>query len=337
MVLLISILHKHCFAKIDSHAYYHVAIVCTCHVHVAVDYYQHNIISSVAARVGLRWLAMSSLDRIKASLQPGQNLLEALHDLNALLETNPSSSFASEVAFSLPLSHLFSILHLSHGDSQVIYRTCAVLDKILSALPACEVAAYGQWIELGLQTSEESIKKACLCVLKKHSSDPAVHTLLAAPTMFHLVTQVVGDDSLECAKIASNLLLQFLIVPLSLAASVREAFLIDLGSLTKQSDVVRYRIYELVVEATVKGGERSFEFISSSGFLHQLVDELSGDDILVKLNCIELLIQLLESKEGAAFLESNQVLSKLHSLLISAQTDPFGDVIIPGASTLLYF
>ena len=134
--------------------------------------------------------------------------------------------------------------------------------------------------------------------------------------MFHLVTQVLGDDSLQCATLASKLLLQLLTTPVSLLVGVREALILDLEALTKKSDIVRYRVYELAVEVTLKGGEQAFEFISSTGFLQQLVDELSGDDILVKLNCIELLIQLLDSKEGATFLESKQVLSKVHSLLV---------------------
>lgn len=273
---------------------------------------------------------MSTLESIRASLQPGQDPLEALRDLNTLLETNPSSAFSAEVANSLPLAQLFSILSLSSGKTEIIYRTCAVLDKIFSALPAPEVASYGQWIELGLQTSEESVRKTCLRVLNKHSSDPAVKDLLTTPTMFHLVTQVVGDDSLECATIASNLLLKFLQTPPSLGVSVREALVLDLEALTRKSDTVRYRVYDLAVDATLQGGHQSFDFVSSTGFLDSLVSELSGDDVLTKLNCIELLIKLLDSKEGAAFLESNQILSKLHSLLISAEQDPLGDVIIPG-------
>ena len=106
--------------------------------------------------------------------------------------------------------------------------------------------------------------------------------------------------------------------------------MIDLDALTKKSDIVRYRVYDLAVEVTLQGGQQSFEFISSTGFLDRLVGELAGDDVLTKLNCIELLIQLLDSKEGAAFLESNEILSKLHSLLMSAEQDPFGDVIVPG-------
>ena len=273
---------------------------------------------------------MSSLEGIKASLADNQNVLEALQDLNALLEGNPSAAFASEVASSLPLSRLFSLLSQHAGESQLIHRTCAVLDKVLAVLPGSEVAPYGQYIELGLQTSVEDVKKTCLGVLKKHSSDPSIRNMLCGPTMFHLVTQVIGDSSLQCAKMASDLLLQFLTTPTSLASGLRESLVIDLASLMKQSDIVRYRVYELCVEVILKGGRDSFEFISSTGFLNQLVDELSGDDILVKLNCIELLTQLLDSDEGVSFLESNEVLDKLHTLLVSAQQDPLGDVVIPG-------
>lgn len=277
---------------------------------------------------------MSSLEAIRASLSDGEGVLEALQDLNALLEGNPSAVFASEVASSLPLSRLFYLLsqHAAGGagKAQLISRTCAVLDKVLAVLPGSEVATYSQYIELGLQTSVENVKKTCLGVLKKHSTDPPVHSALCAPTMFHLVTQIIGDDSLQCAKMSSDLLLQFFTTPTLLVPGLRESLIIDLQSLMRKSDVVCYRIYELCVEAVLKGGRESFELVSSSGFLNQLVDELSGDDILVKLNCIELLSQLLESDEGAGFLERNQVLDKLHSLLVSARQDPLGDVIIPG-------
>ena len=273
---------------------------------------------------------MSSLGAIRTSLDDGQNVLESLQDLNVLLEGNPSAAFASEVAGSLPLSRLFYLLSQHTREAQLIHRTCAVLDKVLALLPGSEVATYGQYIELGLQTSVENVKKTCLGVLKKHISDPSVHGMLCAPTMFHLITQVIGDDSLQCAKMASDLLLQFLTTPILLESGLQESLVIDLEALMKRSDIVRYRVYELCVEAVLKGGRNSFDFVSSLGFLNQLVDELSGDDILVKLNCIELLTQLLDSDEGAGFLETNEVLNKLHTLLISAQQDPLGDVVIPG-------
>ena len=275
---------------------------------------------------------MSSLEAIRTSLTDDQNVLETLQDLNALLEGNPSAAFASEVASSLPLSRLFYLLSQhAAGEAQLIHRTCAVLDKVLALLPGSEIATYGQFIELGLQTSVENVKKTCLGVLKKHSSDLSVRSMLSAPTMFHLVTQVIGDDSLQCAKMSSDLLLQFLTTPTSsLVSGLRESLVIDLQSLMKKSDIVRYRVYELCVEAVLKGGRESFDFLSSSGFLNQLVDELYGDDILVKLNCIELLTQLLDSDEGAGFLETNEVLAKLHGLLVSARQDPLGEVVIPG-------
>ena len=280
---------------------------------------------------------MSSLEAIRASLADGQNVLESLQDLNALLEGNPSAAFASEVASSLPLSRLFYLLSQHAGEAQLIHRTCAVLDKVLALLPGSEVAAYGQYIELGLQTSVENVKKTCLGVLKKHSSDPSIRSMLCAPTMFHLVTQVIGDDSLQCAKMALDLLLQFLTTLTLLVSGLRESLVIDLQALMKKSDIVRYRVYELCVEAVLKGGRGSFDFVSSSGFLNQLVNELSGDDILVKLNCIELLTQLLDSDEGTGFLETNEVLDKLHSLLVSARQDPLGEVVIPGKLWELVF
>ena len=305
------------FALIDSHTHLHSG------TWYSMRYAHVRVYFSIK-------LAMSSLESIGSSLADSQNVLEALQDLNTLLEGNPSSSFASEVASSLPLSRLFSLLSQPTGDSQVTHRTCAVLDKVLALLPGAEIGAYSQYIELGLQTSIEDVKKTCLGVLKKHFSDPVVRGMLCAHTMFHLVTMVIGDDSLQCAKMASDLSLRLLTTPTSLESGLRESLITDLQGLMRRSDTVRYRVFELCVDAVLKGERVTFDFISSSGFLNELVDELSRDDILVKLNCIELLTQLLDSEEGAGFIERTEVLDKLHTLLVSSKGDPLGDVIVPG-------
>ena len=197
-----------------------------------------------------------------------------------------------------------------------------------------EVANYRQYIEIGLQHASLEVRKVSLTLLKRNSLSDEVRAMVLAPTMFHLVTQVVGDDSLECARLAMNVFLEVVSSPHLLDATLREAFLIDVVGLMTKSDTVRYRVYELLVSMALRDGD-AFLFVKSTGLLQKLVAELDLDDILVKLNCIEVLISLLSVPAGLAFLEGYNVLGKLHSLLLSAQQEPLGSLIIPGALTVV--
>ena len=275
---------------------------------------------------------MASLAEINTSLQQGESVSEALRDLNILLEANPSPAFVQNVIVQVPLPLIFGCLQPHKSDEVML--VCGALDKILSNIPAPDLVKISTYIELGLQYSDPTVKKTCLLALSKSSGHPDITNLIVSPTMFHLLTQVIGDDSLECAKIASDILLKFITCPAHLTPPVRDALVIDLLGIMNKSTVVRYRVFELAVQAVVSssGGE-VFELVSS--MLTKLVEELDQHDILAQLSCVELMLSLQESEEGALFLETNQVLMKLHSLLLTAQQDPLGSALIPGTAVTI--
>ena len=270
---------------------------------------------------------MAALGEISAALQGGgENVTAALRDLTILLEANDTPAFVQAVLSSVPLTVVFGYLQSGSGDQVML--ACSVLEKVLSRIPSTELVKITMYIELGLQISNPAIKRACLIALNKNSDN--VSSTIVAPTMFHLITQVLADDNLECAKLASSILLKFLSQPALLSTPVREALVIDLSGIMQASSTVRYRVYELGVRTVVSGNSESFDLISSSGLLGSLIGELEVEDILAQLNCVELLLLLLESEEGVRLLKREGVVGKLHALLVNAQQDPFGTAIIPG-------
>ena len=277
---------------------------------------------------------MGSLAEINQSLQLGEGVIKALQNLNALLEAEPSSSYALEVSQTIQLPLLFSFLQSTKQDE--VNYACSVLDKLFTSFSASILVDYGQYIELGLQHTEVEVKIMCVRVLTKHSNDPAVVAMVCAPTMFHLLTLIIGEEDLKCAKLASDLLSKFLVSPGELNGQVMESFLLDTQMMMGRNDIVRYRVYELAVQMLLHGDEKGAVFVKSSGLLEKLVGELEVEDILVKLNAIELLSQLIDSSEGTVFLETQKVLGKMHSLLVSSQNDPFGSIVIPGVCVCVY-
>lgn len=268
-----------------------------------------------------------ALSAMLQDLQSGENVVSTLQSLNSLLEATPSSADVLEIASFISLRLLFN--YLSTTDEDQIQACCPVLDKIFSKMPVADMCQYEQYFELGLQHTSEDVRKMTLRILRKNSSHEELQAMIVAPTMLHLITQVLGDSSLECATLAAEIFLQVVRNPQELDVKRRQAFLVDLEGLLSMSDIVRYRVYELAVKMALGSGD-AFKFVQSSGLLQRLVKELDLDDVLVKMNCIELLATLMESSEGVQFLESEQVIRRLHAQLLSAQQDPFGSLIIPG-------
>ena len=286
-------------------------------------------------------MAEKELLLMRDSIISGKNVTEALQSLNTLLEASPEVSKVQEVAafFSLPL--LFSTLQTtppssssssSSSDEDHTRLASSVLGKVLAALPVSQLAQISEYIELGLQHPSEDVKRMSLNLLMSKQSEQGMEAMIVAPTMFHLVSQLLGDENLQCAKQASAIVLHFASKPHVLSPPVQDSLSLDLGTLMRVNDTVRYRVYELAVQVVLRGGPEAFELINSTGVLENLIRELDLDDVLVKLNCIQLLVDLLENHDGMRFLESAQVLGKLHSLLLASQQDPLGAVIIPGMS-----
>ena len=270
---------------------------------------------------------MEQLSIMRQALQAGENVIPVLHNLNTLLEATSSSAEVQEIGSFMSLQILFGCLN--SADVEQLKACCTVLGKLLSSLPAENLFEYRQYIELGLQHLSDDVNKLCLELLKRNLSSEAIRSMVLSATMFHLITQTLGSENLQCAKLATEIFLEVVNSPEMVDVELRQALLIDLEGLVSKSDIIRYRVYELATRMMLLGGE-AVAFVQSSGLLQKLVSELDLEDILVKMNCIELLLMLLESPEGIQFLEASQVLRKLHSLLLSAQQDPFGSVIIPG-------
>ena len=264
---------------------------------------------------------------MRLALQAGENVIPVLHNLNTLLEATPSNAEVQEIGSFMSLQLLFGCLN--SADAEQLRACCAVLGKVLSSLPAENLCEHRLYIELGLQHLSDDVNSLCLGLLRRKLSSEAIKSMILSATMFHLITQTLGSESLHCAKLATEIFLEVANSPEMLDVKLRQALLIDLEGLMGKSDIVRYRVYELAVRMTSLGGEAT-TFVQSSGLLQKLVGELDLEDILVKMNCVELLLLLLESQDGVQFLEASEVLGKLHSLLLSAQQDPFGSVVIPG-------
>lgn len=270
---------------------------------------------------------MADLAAIKERLESNEDVVENLESLNALLINN-SASLVSDVLSGISLPLLFSCLQTD--DQEQLQLTCAVLDKLLFHLPASDMVKHGHFMELGLQYPEAKVAKTCLQALLRLSGEGSIQELILAPTMLHLITQLLGGEDLQSASLATKLLLQFSIQGEILEGKLADRWLAELGQLLGLNDMVRYRVFDLLVQTCLEGGPKCFTIVEGSGYLNKLVAELDTSDPLVKMNCIELLSSLTETSKGVNFVHANHVLETLHQSLTTSVHDVMSAVVIPG-------
>ena len=274
------------------------------------------------------------LQSIKQHLECKDDVTEALDSLNTLLVTKTSPSFVSEVISAIPLSVLFSCLQTDDHDQ--LHLTCSILDKLLCYLPASQLVDFGQYVEIGLQYSGVRVAKTCLQALLRLCDDEMVEDMILAPTMLHLITQILGGEDLECASVSAKLLLRFSAQPEKLVGRMKQGWLAELEQLLALKDTIRFRVYDLVIQTCLQGGVECFMMVrENSRILEGLVGELETDDPLVKMNAIEILGSLVYSDEGVVFLHTVKILDKLYSTLQNSQHDVLGKMILPGMSVHL--
>lgn len=261
----------------------------------------------------------------------GDDKLTVLSEMDTLLSGASDGEFLPALS-QLNIMDIFGCLQsLEPTQVQV---TCSVLEKILKRLPVDVFHELSSYIELGLQHPDPIVIVLSLHQVQRCCRESSTLPLILAPTMFHLVTQLLGHESLEVVKVVHSILVSLCAESKTrsvvLGDQQRDGFIGDLRGLLGGNSTVRYRIYELLVEVAMTS-EDAFKDVVETGILIQLVRELEGEDFLVKLNCIEMLIRLQSSPAGCVFLEESNAIKGLHDILIARKDgNLLLDILTPG-------
>jgi hypothetical protein len=90
------------------------------------------------------------------------------------------------------------------------------------------------------------------------------------------------------------------------------------------SETVKFRIYDLVIKVA-SSSNHAFELCESTGLLHEFISELQSNDLLVKMNAIELLNEIAATPSGIIFLERANLVDDMSAILDNEDED---DVVV---------
>ena len=261
------------------------------------------------------------------SVSSGHQLVVTLQDLSALLNS-PSFSLR-ELAPHIPAPLLFGCLSTTNEEQILLCK--GILKKLLSLEKADAVIThYRDFVIEGLNHPQFEVREFCLGELERCSASiNGLLALLENVDILVYTARALSDENLTCVKLATNTLINTAKHDSGLEILFQHQIQSEFDELLTKKDVIRFRVYELIVSIQALS-ERAFKSCRNSGVLEKLTKELDGDDILLRLNCVELLTQLADSgKNGLMFVEESGIVTRLNNLLISAETDPLMTLMLP--------
>ncbi|CAH1787157.1 unnamed protein product, partial [Owenia fusiformis] len=260
------------------------------------------------------------------SLPSSVDVIGSLHEIKTILNSLHPSTL-KEIVPNVSFNTVFDCINSS--ESEVIEASSDVLQQLLQALePLVVLTQFQTELILGMSHSNVKVRKLCLkqilCVAENDGSD-----LVPCEDVLIQVVRCLGDETLEVALLAAKILTTLGQNSAGVKVLFSGVILEELTSVMEKSDIIRYRVFEMVVNVA-SSSNKALTFASQAGFLNQLVNEIQKDDILIQLNCIELLKDLALHSHGLAYLEQQGVVTKLEIMMSQCDENPLMGFLLPG-------
>ncbi|XP_032832291.2 26S proteasome non-ATPase regulatory subunit 5 [Petromyzon marinus] len=265
-----------------------------------------------------------AVSALLARLGGCEDRAEALLSLKTAVFASQPSTLAG-----VSLEPLFEILDC--GDREHTELCCAVLERALHPQqPQRLLAAHRHNLTRGLLHPHELVRLLSLTLIERIVGDTScVGDIASQPELLSHVIECIRDDTTSVATQAVRCLVRVAAAREGLQALFTGALLAKLNGVMATSDVVRYRVYELVVEIA-GASSTSLRYCDEAGFISRLVAELVGNDVLIRATSAETVSGLVRTPHGRHHLLHAGIVDRIAGLLQDAHSDPFCDLYLPG-------
>ncbi|CAH0552701.1 unnamed protein product [Brassicogethes aeneus] len=211
---------------------------------------------------------------------------------------------------------------LNNSNTEQVDLACEVLSLCMNNLNLGEsTSKYGVSLERALTHPYASVKLMSLTEIERSlTAEQVINELCHRKTLVINIVRCLEGDDLAVVKKSSTILTKIATTEMGINLLVSSDILVVIYEVMTASEVIRLRVYELVVSIS-KESEENFIILQSTGLVNQILEELDNNDILLKMNILELLTQLGTSRHGYTYLESNGILNKMF-LLFDENQDP---------------
>ncbi|XP_030752120.1 26S proteasome non-ATPase regulatory subunit 5-like [Sitophilus oryzae] len=217
---------------------------------------------------------------------------------------------ASHISNVLQLALVFDCLN--DTNTEQVDLACDVLSLCLSNLTLGEsTIRYGNALERALIHPYSGVKLMALKEIKRSLlNEEVIYNLCDKTALVINIITCLKDEDLAVAKEASDIIFTLGITIPGANRITANEILVPLEGILNTNEVVRLRVYEAVVRICVES-DYSFQKFIKVGFIHRILAELKSNDVLLKINIIEILSYLGQCDHGYVFLDQNGTLNNI--------------------------
>ncbi|XP_049593078.1 26S proteasome non-ATPase regulatory subunit 5 [Syngnathus scovelli] len=268
---------------------------------------------------------------IESLLEEISNIEEPIEELQCLktallsITVNDLRDFVSGHRFEV----IFSLLN--SNDREQVELCVDILERILMACSPLQVVQnYKAELQAGLTHPNDTVKILTLTQVGRMADHPdAAVQILNSQDIIVTVIRSIAADNMTVAKQAIQSLTKLARTETSTSKIISGDLLNVLTEVMTVSDIIRYRVYELVV--TIVSEAQSHEgYFPCARIINKLIEELTGDDILIRAAAIEMITLMVQTERGQKYLMGQLVFNKIAKMMIDANTDPLSSLYLPG-------
>ncbi|XP_037329013.2 26S proteasome non-ATPase regulatory subunit 5 [Pungitius pungitius] len=270
----------------------------------------------------------ASIESLLAEISGVDNPIEELQILKTALLSIPLSALRDSLS-GQRFNVIFSLLN--SNEREQVELCVEILERILLALSPVSLAQnYTVELQGGLTHPNDTVKILALTQIGRIVEHPDAATeILDNHDILGSVINCIGEEKMAVAKQAIKSLSKLSHSKPGLDKLFKSDLLEVVKHVMATSDIVRYRIYELVVEIS-SVSPISLGYCANSRFISQLIAELTGEDVLIRATAIEMVTALAQSQHGRQYLTQQGIMDKISNMIRGAETDPLSSLYLPG-------
>ncbi|XP_061732662.1 26S proteasome non-ATPase regulatory subunit 5 [Nerophis ophidion] len=270
----------------------------------------------------------ASIETLLEEISGVEDPIEELQCLKTALLSIPVSALRDFIS-----GHRFDVIFslLNSNDREQVELCVDILERILMACSPVHVAQnYRARLQAGLTHPNNTVKILALTQVGRMVEHPdAVTEILNNHDILQTVIHSIAEENMTVAKQAIQSLSKLSHSKPGLDKLFKSDLLKALKDVMATSDIIRYRIYELVVGISSMS-PISLGYCANSGLLSQLLEELTGDDVLIRATSIEMVTTVAHTQHGRQYLAQQGIMDKISNMIKGAETDPLSSLYLPG-------
>ncbi|KAI8343405.1 26S proteasome non-ATPase regulatory subunit 5 [Chlamydoabsidia padenii] len=228
---------------------------------------------------------------------------------------------AQHILTLLPLSQLYGVLSTcaDNDDTDTNNLTtalCDLINKLLGPFPY-SVVSQGEnkiYLEQGLQHFSPVIRHLSLRQVEKSLASTTESIAMVDSDILPMVVTTIAFQDTRTACKAADILEKVCLTNEGCEHFFQSSATQFLQAIMQVNGTYSFRVYDLIMKIAGHS-DHAFRLCESSGILARLLEELNTDDLLLRMNAIELLNEVAATASGYQFLNRAQLLDKLTAVL----------------------